>query len=209
MDLETLVQRLSEYEYYEELFTAAFGNSTITSERISLAISQFVRSMVSYQSKFDQGAATNFANFTASENRGRQLFNSNQANCSNCHEGPNFVGDEPENNGLEFPFRDLGVGDVSGNQNDEGKFKMSSLRNIAKTAPYMHDGRFATLEEVIDHYSTGVVGNPNLGNQLRNNNQPRRPNFNPGEKADLIAFLNTLTDEMFLTDTKFSDPFKD
>ena len=209
MNLEDLVERLGEYEYYAVLFEDAFGDAEITTDRISRAISQFVRSMVSFQSKFDVGEATNFSNFTTQELRGRQLFNSNRANCNNCHEGPNFVGDEPENNGLEFPFIDLGVGGVNGNQRDDGKFKMSSLRNIEVTGPYMHDGRFDTLEEVIDHYSTGIVANPNLGNQLENNNQPIRPNFTDNEKADLIAFLLTLTDEAFLTDPKYSDPFRE
>lgn len=209
MDLDTLVERLSEYEYYAALFDDAFGDSEITTDRISRALSQFVRSMLSFQSKYDVGEASNFSNFTAQELRGRQLFNSNRANCNNCHEGDNFVGDEPENNGLEFPFVDLGVGGVNGNQNDEGKFKMSSLRNIEVTGPYMHDGRFDTLEEVIDHYSNGIVANPNLDNQLENNNQPIRPNFSENEKADLIAFLHTLTDEAFLTDPKYSDPFRE
>ena len=208
MDLESLVQRLQEYEYYEQLFLETFGDSTVTTERISLALSQFIRSMLSYQSKYDVGEQSNFTNFTQEENLGRQLFNSNRANCNNCHEGTNFVGDEPENNGLEFPFLDLGVGGVNGNPNDEGKFKMPSLRNIEMTAPYMHDGRFETLEEVIDHYSTGIVANPNLGNQLEDNNRPVRPNFNIQEKAALVAFLKTLTDQNFLTDPKFSDPFR-
>lgn len=112
MDLETLVERLSEYEYYAQLFEDTFGDSTITTDRISQALSQFVRSMISFQSKYDVGEATNFANFTQQENRGRQLFNSNRANCNNCHKGGNFVGAEAENNGLEFPFVDLGVGGV-------------------------------------------------------------------------------------------------
>ncbi len=209
MDLDTLIERLSEYEYYAELFEDAFGDSVITPDRISRAVSQFARSMVSYQSKFDVGESSDFSNFTAQELRGRQLFNSNRANCNNCHEGNNFVGDEAENNGLEFPFIDLGVGGVNGNQRDEGKFKMSSLRNIEVTGPYMHDGRFETLEEVIDHYSNGIVANPNLGNELENNNQPIRPNFSETEKADLIAFLHTLTDQTFLTDPKYAAPFRE
>ena len=165
--------------------------------------------MVNYQSKYDEGEQTGFANFTASENRGRNLFNSNRARCNDCHSGVNFVGDQIENNGLEFPFVDLGVGGATGRTQDEGKFKMSSLRNIEVTGPYMHDGRFDTLEEVIDHYSDGVIDNPNLGNELRvPGGNPARPNFNAQETADLVAFLKTLTDEEFLNDPKFGDPFK-
>ena len=121
------------------------------------------------------------------------------------------MGDQIENNGLEFPFVDLGVGGVTGRNQDQGKFKMSSLRNIEVTGPYMHDGRFDTLEEVIDHYSDDIVANPNLGNELEqgNGNNPIRPNFNNQERADLIAFLRTLTDHEYLTDPKFSNPFRD
>ena len=117
---------------------------------------------------------------------------------------------------------DLGVGGVTGDARDEGKFKMSSLRNIELTAPYMHDGRFQTLEEVIDHYSNGVVDNPNLGGELRVNGGPggpggaggpgnaevARPNFTAAERAALVAFLKTLTDYKLMEDERFSDPFQ-
>jgi cytochrome c peroxidase len=105
------------------------------------------------------------------------------------------------------------VGGNTGNTNDLGKFKMSSLRNIEMTAPYMHDGRFATLEQVVDHYSTGVVLNVNLGAPLLQPGVPgqppvvRRPNFTTQERAALVAFMKSLTDPVFLSDPKFSDPF--
>jgi len=215
MTLTGLVARLDQYDYYGILCSNAFGDSTVTTGRISRALAQFARSMVSYRSKFDVGAANNFANFTAEEQLGRDLFNGPRGNCAACHSGPNFVGNRIENNGLENPFRDLGVGGVTGNAQDEGKFKMSSLRNIEMTAPYMHDGRFATLEAVIDHYSTGVVATATLGPQLRtpprpgSPPQPRRPNFTPQEKDALVAFLKTLTDPAFLGDSRYSDPFRD
>lgn len=214
MTLTALTERLERYDYYADLFTAAYGDDGITPERISLALAQFVRSMLTYQSKFDEGIATEFANFTQSENRGRRLFNSRRAACAACHSGPNFVGNRIDNNGLEFPYLDRGAGAVTGRPQDEGKFKMSSLRNIEVTGPYMHDGRFDTLEEVIDHYSTGVVDNPNLGRQLRTPGAPgqpptvNRPNFTDQEKADLVAFLKTLTDIDFLTDPKYASPFR-
>lgn len=208
MDLPTLVTRLQNLPYYKTLFQSAYGDTTVTSEHISLALSQFVRSMLSYQSKYDAGVPTNYSNFSQLERQGLDLFNSRRAACSACHSGPNFVGTRIDNNGLEFPFIDLGVGGNTGRTQDEGKFKMSSLRNIEQSAPYMHDGRFATLEEVINHYSNGVVPNPNLGNQLGTANNRRPINFNNQEKEALLAFLKTLTDEAFLTEPKYSDPFK-
>lgn len=213
MTLTGLVARLENYYYYRELFTSAYGNPTITTGRIARALAQFVRSMVSYQSKYDVGVATAFANFTAQENQGMQIFNGPRGNCVACHGGPNFVGNRIENNGLEFPFIDLGAGAITGVAADEGKFKMSSLRNIEVTAPYMHDGRFTTLEQVIDHYSTGVVQNVNLGPPLTQPGAPgqppvvRRPNFTEQERAALVAFLKTLTDPVFLADPKFAVPF--
>lgn len=207
LTLETLVERVESYTYYEDLFTTTFGDSTVTSERIALALAQFVRSIVSTQSKYDLGVASDFANFTAEEIQGMNIFNSS-GRCFACHEGPNFVGQRINNNGLEFPYVDLGVGGVSGREQDMGKFKMPSLRNIEKTAPYMHDGRFSTLEEVIDHYDSGVVDNDNLGGQLIiADGTVRQLGLTQQEKDALLAFLLTLTDEAVLTDPKWSDPF--
>jgi cytochrome c peroxidase len=103
---------------------------------------------------------------------------------------------------------DLGVGGVSGVPAEEGQFKMASLRNVEKTAPYMHDGRFATLEEVVDFYSDGVVDHPGLPGLFRDGDELRRPEFTAEEKAALVALLKTLTDNQFLTDQRFSDPFR-
>jgi cytochrome c peroxidase len=208
MDLVTLTNLLQGYQYYRDLFTTTFGDDQVTSARISRALAQFVRSMLSFNSRFDQGQLNNFANFTAEEELGRQVFNSNRASCSRCHEGANLVGDRMLNNGLEFPFVDLGEGGANGNANDQGKFKMSSLRNIEQTAPYMHDGRFATLEQVVDFYSTDVVDNSNLSGRLRQNGAVRRPNFTAAERAALVAYLKTFTDDGFLVDPKFASPFR-
>jgi cytochrome c peroxidase len=201
------VKRVAGYSYYEPLFIDAFGDAAVTAERIGLALAQFVRSIVSSQSRYDLGEANGFADFTPQELLGQQLFNG-RGRCVRCHEGPNFVGTRVENNGLEFPYMDEGVGAVTGRDRDLGKFKMSSLRNIEKTAPYMHDGRFATLEAVIDHYDHAVVANPNLGGPLRDSDgTARQLNLSQTEKDALIAFLRTLTDETTLTDPKWSDPF--
>lgn len=215
MTLTELVTKLSAEAYYGPLFTAAFGDSEITSNRISLALAQFIRSMVSYQSKYDVGLAqtnnpqANFPNFTQSENLGKNLFFSNRTRCSDCHDTNAFVGDQARNNGLDAVFTDLGVGGVTGNNNDTGEFKVNSLRNIELTGPYMHDGRFATLGEVIDHYDDGVQNSQFLDNRLRQGNGVRRLNLNAQERQALIDFLITLTDNNFITDEKFSDPFVD
>jgi len=118
------------------------------------------------------------------------------------------------NNGLEFPYVDKGVGGITGVPQEQGVFKVPSLRNVELTAPYMHDGRFATLEEVVEFYNSGVVDNPNLAPQLRvptppgaPPGPPRRLNLTAGQKAALVAFLKTLTDTTVTSDAKFSDPF--
>lgn len=101
----------------------------------------------------------------------------------------------------------MGLGAVNGNSNDNGKFKTGSLRNVELTAPYMHDGRFETLEEVVEHYNTGVQNSPNLDNRLIENGQPIRMNLSQNEIDALVAFMKTLTDQNFITDPKFADPF--
>lgn len=214
MTLDLVVTRLAAEPFYAELFTRAFGDATVTSDRISKALAQFVRSIVSSQSKYDQGVASGFANYTAPENQGRQIFNG-QGNCNACHGSDNFVpGNAIFNNGLENPYLDKGVGAISGQPQDEGLFKVPSLRNIALTAPYMHDGRFATLEQVVEFYNSGVVNHPNLSAPLRNPpgspgaGQPRRLNLTNVQKAALVAFLKTLTDPSVTTDEKFQDPFR-
>lgn len=215
LTLTELVTKIQAEPYYGTLFTNAFGNSTVTSDRISKALAQFVRSIVSGNSKYDQGVPIGFSNFTASEARGRGLFGA--AGCAACHGSDNFVpGNLIFNNGLENPYVDKGLGEVTGLISDEGFFKVPSLRNIELTAPYMHDGRFNTLEQVVEFYNSGVVNHPNLSPALRNPPGPpgspppavRRLNLNATQKADLVAFLKTLTDTSVTTDPKFQDPFR-
>lgn len=212
MTLPALVARLNAEPYYTDLFNQAFGTPVVTSALISRALAQFVRSIASAQSKYDVGVASTpqFSNFTAQELQGRQIFNG-VGNCTACHGTDNFVpgGGPPTNNGLENPYVDKGIGAVSGRAADEGLFKVGSLRNIELTAPYMHDGRFATLEAVVEFYNSGVVAHPNLAPQLRNpgNGTPRRLNLTTAEKAALVAFMKTLTDTVVTADAKFSDPF--
>ena len=216
MTLQSLTNRLSAEPFYTNLFAVTFGTPVINADRISRALAQFVRSIVSVKSKYDSGVTNGFANFTSQENLGRQIFLGQVgiATCAACHGTDNFVpGPAINNNGLEFPFVDKGLGGITGNAPDDGKFKVPSLRNIELTSPYMHDGRFATLEEVVEFYNSGVVDNPNLSPPLRNPpgspnaGQPLRLNLTTAQKAALVAFLKTLTDTNLATDEKFADPF--
>jgi cytochrome c peroxidase len=209
-DLAQLPAILARDAQYPRLFREAFGDSAITQEALARALAQFLRSMVSYQSRYDEGrakarsTAQDFMNFTLQENRGKALF---LRHCSLCHladQEAHFVMVEPVNTGLDEDTRrpDGGVGDITLNPRDVGRFKSPSLRNVEFTAPYMHDGRFSGLEAVLDHYSSGGRTHPNKDVRV----QPLH--FTDSEKAALIAFLKTLTDREFLADPKFSDPFE-
>jgi cytochrome c peroxidase len=209
-DPKRLPATLGETSFYPELFRQAFGDPEITEQRIARALAQFVRSLVSYQSRYDAGralAATlrdDFPNFTHPENRGKAIF---LRHCANCHlpngDEAHFVVAAPANTGLDADTRtaDGGVGDVTLNPRDLGSFKSPSLRNVEVSAPYMHDGRFATLDAVLDHYSRGGTDHPNKDVRV----QPLH--LTASERTALVAFLATLTDPAFLTDPRFSNPF--
>jgi cytochrome c peroxidase len=208
---KALVELLRRDATYSKLFERAFGDPGISEPRIGKALAQFVRSMVSFQSRYDKGRAlvqsahADFGNFTRQENRGKALF---MRHCSNCHMkdgNEHFFVPTPANTGLRpnKPVADGGVGDVTLRADDLGSFKSPSLRNVEVTAPYGHDGRFATLEALIDHYSDNAILDPNLGYMM-----PVGPlKFTASEKAALTAFLKTLTDPTFLSDPKFANPF--
>jgi cytochrome c peroxidase len=219
MNFDTLINRLKTKAHYPVLFQKAFGSQTITSDKIAAALAQFVRSIISFQSKFDAGRAvitppldpiqTPYPNFTLQENQGKQLFFNSVTSCNACHGSETFTAPEPKNNGVENPSVDKGVGAISNINAQIGNFKASSLKNIELTAPYMHDGRFITLEQVVEHYNSGIEAHPNLSTQLRNpNGTPKRLNLTDDQKAALVAFLKTLTDVAVTTDVKFSNPFK-
>lgn len=232
LSLEELEETIKEQDYYPPLFEDAFGDESISTERISKALAQFIRSIVSTNSKYDNArsevasAIVDFPAFTEQENLGKDIFflprdlgNGDRVNCSGCHTTEAFLGPIPNgqfsgttnatNNGLDIESTDdLGIFEATDNSNDLGKFKVPSLRNIAVSSPYMHDGRFATLEEVIEHYSTGVQNHPNLASPLiGSDGEPLHFNLNQEEKDALIAFLNTLTDHEMLSDKKYSNPF--
>ena len=214
--LANVIAKLSAEKKYTDQFIRAFGDAAITEERIGKAIEQFEFTMVSNNSKYDRwkrGEAT----LTDSEERGRKLFftefdpfgTTRGAECFHCHGGFNFTNDEYMNNGLDTDAnqQDEGRMKVTNNPADKAKFKTPSLRNIALTAPYMHDGRFKTLEEVIDHYNIGAKNSATIEFLMQYNLQPGGLSLSAQSKADLIAFLKTLTDEEFLANPAFKTPF--
>ena len=214
--LENAVQKLEGMQMYRDQFVRAFGDDTITSERIGLAIEQFEFTIISNHSKFDhfmEGTAT----LSESEERGRVLFfreydpflGQKGGECFHCHGGFNFTNDQFMNNGLDTDAgqTDPGRFMVTGILADKALFKVPSLRNVSLTPPYMHDGRFATIEEVIEHYATGVKVSSTVDGILFHNLEPGGLQLTVQDKADLVAFLKTLTDESLRTNDLFSSPF--
>jgi cytochrome c peroxidase len=215
------VAKLQASSTYPALFQAAFGTTTITNALVLKALAQFERTLISGSSRYDTYMATR-TGFSADELAGLQLYTTHiapgsvrGAECFHCHSQPlmssNFEG-KFFNNGLDLTFPDPGRGGLTKLAVDQGKFIAPTLRNITLTAPYMHDGRFKTLEEVLDHYSDHVqMASPNLDNNLIQgiNNPPfgTHMDLTATEKKQVIAFLKTLTDENFVTDKRFSDPF--
>jgi len=207
--LPTLEEKLAATKFYPPLFETAFGTRDVTADRIAKALAQFLRSMMSYRTKYDRAYSTMdgsegnpAAVLTAKELRGFDVFHGNPgALCAMCHITDVQTMHQPANNGLDGVITDEGAGG--------GAFRAGSLRNIAVTAPYMHDGRFATLREVIDHYDHGVKDSPTLSTLLEDlsTGAPRRLNLSEQDKDALEAFLRTLTDNEFLNDPKFADPF--
>jgi cytochrome c peroxidase len=202
-DLKILTQKLAAIDYYPALFEKAYGSPVITEDRIAEGLNGFIRSFVSWDSKYDQGQTQQFSNFTAEEKHGMKLFNDwNGANCASCHNDPTFdqLWGNGANIGLDKVSKDKGI-------NGSNTFKVPTLRNIELTGPYMHDGRFKTLEEVVDHYSDKVQMNDDLDWNLRDGNQAKKLKLTPYDKKAVVAFLKTLTDQKFISDPKFSDPF--
>lgn len=201
---------------YRNRFFKAFGTTDFDSTHAAKAIAQFLRTMISSTSKFDvmykienNLPLSNLEQtviIDAEEWAGYDLFKSlDGADCFHCHNGPLMRVKKYSNNGLDATFTDLGRGAVTQNVNDHGKFKVPTLRNIALTAPYMHDGRFQTLDEVIDHYSSGVHVSPTIDPLIEFAGQGG-VQLDTQEKYLLKRFLLTLTDEYFVNNPKFKDP---
>lgn len=209
-DLNELPARLSKVSYYPALFKKAYGDEGVTLERISIAVSSFVRA-VGTISLVKPNIIDTFG-MSSLQIRGKALFDT-VYNCGACHQG-GFGGgyggsSEILDIGLDATYTDKGRGAVTGMSADMGKFKVPNLTNVALTAPYMHDGRYQTLDEVLEHYSHNISSSPNLSERLRKSDgTPMRMNITESDKKAIIAFLGTLTDASTNTDPKFSNPFK-
>ena len=225
MNLDLLSSRLETLPYYQVLFKKAFDypdqeGKWVNSERITLALEKFINTIVSDDSKFDRGINNKsspfisfndvnqpFANFSESENHGKLLF---VEHCGSCH---GSTGQSTQiavaNNGLDYYYTDKGVGKITGMKKDFGVFKVPMLRNVEVTGPYMHDGRFATLEEVIEHYNSGIQAHENLHEDLVDpeTGEPKRLNLSSYDKQALVDFLQTLTEVESMLGPKHSDPF--
>ncbi len=211
-DMWSLAKKLNEQDYYQVLFKKVYGNDGITESNILDAITEFVNSFSSRESDFDKGidiAGSPYSylpTLSESANNGRVLFNKN---CNSCHDiSHNAIIMTAANNGLDLNYEDNGMGTKFSNPDLDGVFKVPSLRNIELTGPYMHDGRFETLEEVIDHYSNGIQNHKNLDDLLKIGDEAKTFDFSISEKQDMVAYLKSLTDTEFISTPKYSDPFK-
>jgi cytochrome c peroxidase len=193
---------------YRERFKVVFGTDEINSHRAAYAIAQFLTTLMSYQSKYDVVVAKKAA-FTPSEARGEALFFSEKGDCFHCHAPPLFSDMMFHNNGIDSVFEGINRGrfEVTGKLYDIGMMSTPTLRNIGVTAPYMHDGRFEKLEDVIDHYNAGIRRSTTLDPIMLKNDSDGKRHLTTQEKEDLKAFLLTLTDTTFLNDKRFSSPF--
>lgn len=203
---EADMSRLAADPAYPEMFTRAFGPGPLTTRKAAYALAQFQRTLVSFDSKLDRylrGEVT----LTDAEQRGAMVFYSETGDCFHCHGTVLFTDNRFHNNALDAEPARKGLADVTGDPADVGKFKTPTLRNIALTAPYMHDDRYATLEEVIDFYSEGLEYSP-TADSLMKNVAEGGVRLTPEQKADLLAFMHTLTDTSFTTNPTLASPFE-
>lgn len=216
--LEISAKKLVATNQYAPYFEKAFGSPEISGDRILKALAQFERTLISANSQYDQYLSGKYKP-NASELNGMKLFfttpdperNIRGATCGRCHAGEKTYGELFHNNGLDSIPEDNGREKFTGQRIDRGRFKAVSLRNIALTAPYMHDGRLRTLEEVVDHYNGQVSESETLSTFLRNNSNDKngiKLALTATEKKDIVAFLHMLTDSSFIKDKRFSNPFK-
>jgi cytochrome c peroxidase len=215
--LEMSAAKLQSSKIYPAIFKKAFGTDTITGDRIIKVIAQFERTLISAGSKYDKLLRGEYQP-SESEKRGISLFFSNPspernirgAGCGHCHGGPKIFIELFHNNGLDSIPGDKGRENLTNQPIDNGRFRVVTLRNIALTSPYMHDGRFRTLEEVIDHYNEHIRPGNSLSIFLKNNSNElngKSLKLTEQEKKDITGFLHLLTDSAFITDNRFSNPF--
>jgi cytochrome c peroxidase len=203
-DLTNALDELNTHNEYPALFEKAFGTRKATSFLVMKAIAQFERTVISADSKYDRYVRGE-VQFSEQEIRGMNLFSDmNKGDCNHCHTlGGLFTDFGYRNTGLDLQYNDQGRFLITQNEADKGKFKTPSLRNIALTAPYMHDGRFSTLLQCVQHYNTGFLQHPNLDPALAFSVQGR---LTEAEMEDIVAFLHTLTDSAFIQNQAFSAP---
>ena len=199
--MEVVLTRLNNSPKYRRLFYAAYNDSSISTSTVLKSLAQFTAMLESYNSRYDsvQRGEPGVV-FTESEQRGLAIFRNH---CAQCHAEPLFTDYSFRNNGLpvDTALNDWGRMKITGDRGDSLKFRVPSLRNIAVSAPYMHDGRFPRLKDVLEHYSNGINHTPTLAPELR-----EKIGLSAQDKRDLLAFLNTLTDKVFLYDVKFREP---
>jgi cytochrome c peroxidase len=201
--LANALAKLNADANYRRRFAAIYGPGKIDTPQFLRALAQFTAALTSANSRYDHYVRHEASGtLTTAELSGRALF---QQKCSSCHATDLFTDESYHNNGLDRTFgRDQGRAHITNRSADAGRFKVPSLRNVARTAPYMHDGRFATLLQVLAHYDHGVQPSPTLDTQLRQPNGRLGIPLSAQEQADLLAFLNTLTDNAFLTDRRLA-----
>lgn len=211
--LAALKTKVRSLPYYAEAFEAVYGSREISVDLIAHSLVGFVSNIVTANTRLDNFQTTG-QGLSIQELEGMTLF-FEKYDCNACHQVDNpsgylAVSDGFSNIGLELVSNDQGRFQATGQQSDIGKFKIPSLRNVAHTAPYMHDGRFQTLDSVIEHYSIGLLADPNLDTLLQDENgDPLVLNISKEEKEAIVAFLGTLTDENILTNPNFANPFVD
>lgn len=204
---QTNISRLNTNVFYREKFKLVYDVNYISSKDVSYALAQFVRSLISGNSKFDRYMRYEEM-LTLSELNGYAIFNSERGDCFHCHSIGLFTDNRFHNIGLDSVYDQYNSGyyEYTGAAADIGKFKTPTLRNVALTAPYMSDGRFQTLAEVIEHYNTGVKISATVDPVLTKPNHLYGLNLTTQDKADLEAFLNCLTDTSFIANPQFADP---
>ena len=201
-DINPILVKLQASSKYKDLFNKAYGNEEVNTQKMLKAMAQFMGLMYSYKSKFDlYKRGENNVQLSDAELRGYNLF---IAKCNSCHKEPLFTDFAFRSNGMPINtfINDSGRAHITGLAQDKYKFKTPSLRNVALTKPYMHDGSLQTLNECLDHYTNPITNTVNLDPLLLPNGIP----MTSQEKQDIIAFLNTLTDYEFINDKRFSDP---
>lgn len=201
--INNVLRKLKEDPKYVKMFAEAFENDTISAKNMLSALSQFVTMMVSANTKYDRVVRGEGDFFTSEEEQGKMLF---EQKCASCHAGVLFTDQSYRNNGLSIDpkYNDIGRMNVTGLETDKYKFRVPGLRNVAITFPYMHDGRFRTLLEVLDHYDSGMVFTQNLDPIFQEGQTLGIP-LTEEEKIKIIAFLETLTDDDFIFDERFSE----